>query len=97
MTEQPTALRLAEIIGGDCAVELRRLHEEVTEQGRLLSMSAERELALLAQIDRQKKALRLALEALEWNLPVIEDWGGEVALNVQHKAIAVIYKAGEQA
>ena len=28
MTTQPEALRLAEIIGGDCAAELRRLHEE---------------------------------------------------------------------
>ena len=62
MTEQPEALRLAEIIGGDCAAELRRLHEEVTEQGRLLSVSAERELALLASIDRLEKALKLALE-----------------------------------
>lgn len=35
--------------------ELRHLHEEVTEQGRLLSMSAERELALLARIGRLKK------------------------------------------
>lgn len=107
MTEQPEALRLANwldampssgyALTNQAAAELRRLHEEVTEQGRLLSMSAERELALLARIDRLGKALRLALEALEWNLPVIEDWGGEVALNVQHKAIAVIYKAtGEQ-
>ena len=28
MTDQPEALRLADIIGGDCAVELRRLHTE---------------------------------------------------------------------
>lgn len=42
--------------------ELRHLHEEVTEQGRLLSMSAERELSLLARIDRLEKALKLALE-----------------------------------
>ena len=26
MSEQPEALRLADIIGGDCAAELRRLH-----------------------------------------------------------------------
>ena len=26
MSEQPEALRLADIIGGDCATELRRLH-----------------------------------------------------------------------
>lgn len=64
MTEQPTALRLAEIIGGDCAAELRRLHEEVTEQGRLLSMSAERELALLAKIDRLEKLNAELLKAL---------------------------------
>jgi len=29
MTDQPEALRLADIIGGDCAAELRRLHVEV--------------------------------------------------------------------
>ena len=72
MTEQPEALRLAKVFpyleNGErskwvinAAAELRRLHEEVTEQGRLLSMSAERELALLARIDRLEKALKLAL------------------------------------
>ena len=67
MTEQPEALRLADELEYDhnmsyasasmwqAAAELRRLHEEVTEQGRLLSMSAERELALLARIDRLEK------------------------------------------
>ena len=65
MTEQPEALRLAEIIGGDCAAELRRLHEEVTEQGRLLGMSAERELALLARIDRLEKLNAELLKALQ--------------------------------
>jgi hypothetical protein len=29
MTDQPEALRLADIIGGDCAAELRRLQAEV--------------------------------------------------------------------
>ena len=72
MTEQPEALRLADILMADtywspmlgekAAAELRRLHEEVTEQGRLLSMSAERELALLARIDRLEKAQKKALE-----------------------------------
>ena len=66
MTEQPEALRLAKVFpyleNGErskwiinAAAELRRLHEEVTEQGRLLSMSAERELSLLARIDRLEK------------------------------------------
>ena len=73
MTEQPEALRLAEVFpyleNGErskwiinAAAELRRLHEEVTEQGRLLSMSAERELSLLARIDRLEKAQKKALE-----------------------------------
>lgn len=42
---------------------------------------------------KQIEALKLALEALEWNLPVIEDWGGEGALNLQHKAITAIREA----
>ena len=45
------------------ADELRRLHEEVTEQARLLGISAERELALLAKIDRLEKQLGEAV----WN------------------------------
>ena len=44
-------------------VELRRLHEEVTEQARLLGISAERELSLLAKIDRLEKQLGEAV----WN------------------------------
>ena len=65
MTEQPEALRLATTPGAIIpvdiettamlAAELRHLHEEVTEQGRLLSMSAERELSLRAKIDRLEK------------------------------------------
>ena len=45
------------------ATELRRLHEEVNEQARLLGMSAERELALLAKIDRLERQLGEAV----WN------------------------------
>ena len=73
MTEQPEALRLANwldampssgyALTNQAAAELRRLHEEVTEQGRLLSMSAERELALLARIGRLEKQLGEAV----WN------------------------------
>ena len=75
MTEQPEALRLANwldampssgyALTNQAAAELRRLHEEVTEQGRLLSMSAERELALLARIDRLEKLNAELLEALK--------------------------------
>ena len=111
MTEQPKALRLAEIIGGDCAAELRRLHEEVTEQGRLLSMSAERELSLLARIDRLEKLNAELLEALSdiaYRLESSRIWGGmEWTYNPLHpfkylpirdKARAAIAKAtGEQA
>ena len=98
MTEQPTALRLAEIIGGDCAAELRRLHEEVTEQGRLLSMSAERELALLAKIDRLEKLNAEMLEALNGVLAWGTDENWENAKTWCEKARAAIAKAaGEQA
>ena len=78
MTEQPEALRLADLLMADAywspmlvrfekaAAELRRLHEEVTEQGRLLSMSAERELSLLAKIDRLEKLNAELLKAHYW-------------------------------
>lgn len=76
MTEQLTALELADELDrvakwsdsehwgtlNEAAAELRHLHEEVTEQGRLLSMSAERELSLLARIGRLEKAQKKALE-----------------------------------
>ena len=75
MTEQPEALRLATTPGAIIpvdiettvmlAAELRHLHEEVTEQGRLLSMSAERELSLLARIDRLEKLEALNAELLK--------------------------------
>ena len=67
MSEQPNALRLAKwldampssgyALPNQAAAELRRLHEEVNEQARLLGMSAERELALLAKIDRLERQL----------------------------------------
>ena len=67
MSEQPNALRLAKwldampssgyALPNQAATELRRLHEEVNEQARLLGMSAERELALLAKIDRLERQL----------------------------------------
>ena len=85
MTEQPKALRLAEIIGGDCAAELRRLHEEVTEQGRLLSMSAERELSLLTRIGRLEK---LNAELLNAHFHFRK---------IKREQDAAIAKAGEQA
>ena len=39
------------------------------------------------------EALKLALEALEWNLPVIEDHGVPNQLKMQHKAITSIYES----
>lgn len=70
---EPNALRLAKwldampssgyALPNQAATELRRLHEEVNEQARLLGMSAERELALLAKIDRLEKQLGEAV----WN------------------------------
>jgi hypothetical protein len=39
------------------------------------------------------EALKLALEALEIGLPLIEDFGSKEQLNTQHKAIAAIYEA----
>ena len=44
-------------------------------------------------MSKQTEALKLALEALEWNLPVIEDWGGKDNLNLQHRAITAIREA----
>jgi hypothetical protein len=59
--------KFAELIVKECADiaadELRRLHEEATEQARLLGISAERELALLAKIDRMERQLGEAV----WN------------------------------
>ena len=42
------------------------------------------------------EALKLALEALEWTLPLIEDFGNKEQLNKQHKAIASLYEAQAQ-
>ena len=41
-------------------------------------------------------AMKQALEALEWNLPVIEDYGDKEQLNRQHKAITSLYDALRQ-
>ena len=38
-------------------------------------------------------AMKQALEALEWNLPVIEDYGDKEQLNRQHKAITSLRQA----
>ena len=35
----------------------------------------------------------MALDALEHGLPIIEDFGGKEQLQLQHKAIAVLYEA----
>jgi len=43
------------------------------------------------------EAMKQALEALEWNLPVIEDYGDKEQLNRQHKAITSLRQAIEQA
>ena len=104
MTEQPEALRLANwldampssgyALTNQAAAELRRLHEEVTEQGRLLSMSAERELSLLARIDRLEKLNAELLDALKEALPALEAaWYNE---SEARKARAAIAKATEE-
>lgn len=43
------------------------------------------------------EALKMALEALEIGLPLIEDFGSKEQLNTQHKAIAAIYEVYEKA
>jgi hypothetical protein len=42
------------------------------------------------------EAIKLALDALEWNLPVIEDYGDKEQLNRQHSAITALRQAIEQ-
>ena len=42
------------------------------------------------------EAMKQALEALEWNLPVIEDYGDKEQLNRQHRAITSLRQAIEQ-
>ena len=42
-------------------------------------------------------AMKQALEALEWNLPVIEDYGDHEQLGRQHRAITALRAAIEQA
>jgi hypothetical protein len=44
----------------------------------------------------KEEALKLALEALEWTLPLIEDFGNKEQLNKQHKAIASLYEVQAQ-
>ena len=66
------------------ATELRRLHEEVNEQARLLGMSAERELALLAKIDRLERQLGESV----WN------YGEKVRVNQELLAALKYAEAG---
>ena len=40
-----------------------------------------------------REAAQMALDALEHGLPIIEDFGGKEQLQLQHKAIAVLYEA----
>lgn len=42
--------------------------------------------------DQERKAMEIALDALENNLPLIEDYGSKEQLNIHHKAIAALYK-----
>jgi hypothetical protein len=42
------------------------------------------------------ETMKQALEALEWNLPVVEDWGGKDNLSLQHKAITALRQAIEK-
>jgi hypothetical protein len=43
------------------------------------------------------ETMKMALEALEWHLPIIEDFAGKEELNRQHKAITALRQAIEQA
>jgi hypothetical protein len=38
-----------------------------------------------------RKLMQQALNALEWNLPVIEDYGDKEQLQIQHKAITALH------
>ena len=40
-----------------------------------------------------REAAQMALDALEHGLPIIEDFGGKENIELQHKAIAVLYEA----
>jgi len=40
-----------------------------------------------------RELMQMALNALEHGLPIIEDFGGKEQLQLQHKAIAVLYEA----
>ena len=106
MTEQPEALRLADRLtlkdyyefdaGLYCpqaAAELRRLHEEVTEQARLLGISAERELSLLARIDRLEKLNAEMLEAIR-AFADANDWAAASWKKQPH--IAPLFKIAEE-
>jgi hypothetical protein len=46
MNTQPKALRLADIVGGDCAIELRRLHSVNAELMQALNRIASIELQM---------------------------------------------------
>ena len=63
---------------------------EIMEQCRLNGMGAERELALLGQIERQSAALKLAREALDYYTPMIRS-GDSPA----EQALAAIDALGE--
>lgn len=77
MTDKSDALRLADglqrdmwIVYGpqwcyDAAAELRRLHEEVQEQCRIVGMGAERELKLMAELEQARRDKAELVEALE--------------------------------
>ena len=64
MSTRPIALQLADVhedgsdFGDSTAAELRRLHFENLEQARLLGMSAEREVALIAKIEEHAEKLK---------------------------------------
>lgn len=44
-------------------------------------------------MNNDKELMQMALDALEHGLPIIEDFGGKEQLQLQHKAIAVLYEA----
>jgi hypothetical protein len=59
-------LRLWAKVQPEAADAIEQLHTENLEQARLLGMSAERELKLLAEIEQLKKQIAL-LQAQQWN------------------------------
>jgi hypothetical protein len=82
MNEQPTALRLADVLDRDpsditghkAAAELRRLHAEVQEQCRLNGMGSEREARLMAENEALRAALAEPVEPVAYSVGRTLHW-----------------------